>query len=460
MNKKNHEIALFRLMVLGELAARARLERGDVKKILRELAGKAYSIPYSKHTYISVKTIERWYHTFKRHGFDGLLPKRRADHGNTKIPLDIQEAILTLKKDNPARSLDSLMQMLSSKGLIAHKELSRASLHRFLQKNNLSKRSASDAETIERRSFEALHAGDLWQGDVMHGSRIQTAQGKRKVYLVSLMDDASRLITHSAFCFGETAVDIEGVLKQALLKRGIPKKIIIDNGAAYRAESLQLICARLGIRLVYCKPYEPQGKGKLERFHRTFRQHFLSELILENVNGIDDLNARLWAWLEEVYHRRPHSGLSNKQTPIERWRQELTQVQSLGHHAQQLDDYFCHRVKRLVKKDGSVSWNGQAFEVPYALVGRKVFLVVDPHEKKALKVTSLEGEPLGSVHPLDKHDNLNRQRQRPSTTVNPSTQGASSPAPTISAVEQAYQQHQKKYQLNPEHFKPLPEEDE
>jgi transposase InsO family protein len=53
------------------------------------------------------------------------------------------------------------------------------------------------------------------------------------------MDDTSRLIAHSAFCFSETAIDIEGVLKQALLKRGVPKMLIVDNGAAYRAATLQ-----------------------------------------------------------------------------------------------------------------------------------------------------------------------------------------------------------------------------
>src|SRR3546814_3199826 len=44
----------------------------------------------------------------------------------------------------------------------------------------------------------------------MHGPAIPVAGRQRKVYLVSLMDDASRLITHSAFCLGETALDIEG----------------------------------------------------------------------------------------------------------------------------------------------------------------------------------------------------------------------------------------------------------
>ena len=107
----------------------------------------------------------------------------------------------------------------------------------------------------------AARAGDIWYGDVMHGPKVAVKGRMQKVYLASLMDDASRLIAHSAFCPGETALDIEGVLKQAVLKRGLPKKLVIDNGAAYRAASLQGICARLEIRLIYCRPYAPQGKG-------------------------------------------------------------------------------------------------------------------------------------------------------------------------------------------------------
>jgi hypothetical protein len=83
--------------------------------------------------------------------------------------------------------------------------------------------------------------------------------GLHKAYLVSLMDDASRLIAHSAFAPGEKALDIEAGLKQAVLKRGLPVKLVVDNGPAYRSKTLQGICARLGIHLVYCRPYTPEG---------------------------------------------------------------------------------------------------------------------------------------------------------------------------------------------------------
>jgi len=153
----------------------------------------------------------------------------------------------------------------------------------------------------------------------------------------------------------------------------------------------------------------------LERFHRVFREQFLTELVMENIANLDDLNARLWAWLEAVYHKRSHSGL-NGDTPIERWRRDLIHVRPLGHYAKDIDDYFYHRIKRLVKKDGTVTWEGMIFEVPYELAGEKVQLVVCPHSKTAIKVESLEGKYLGATHPLDKQSNCYRQRQR-STTV-------------------------------------------
>lgn len=85
--------------------------------------------------------------------------------------------------------------------------------------------------------------------------------------------------------------------------RNLPIKIIVDNGAAYRAATLQGVCARFGIHLIFCRPYEPEGKGKLERWHRTFRDQFLSELDERRIADLDDLNARLWAWIEQVTAR-------------------------------------------------------------------------------------------------------------------------------------------------------------
>jgi putative transposase len=278
MSKPLHPDALFRLMVLGPLASRGELKRGEMSNIIRELASKTYDIPGSKRTFLSTQTIKHWYYNWKRGGIDALQPRERLDKGKTQLSPRVQEKLLQLKQDNPSRSINLLITMMESSGFISKNSVSRASVHRFLKQLKLSKRILPSVHTIEHRPFVAERCGELWQGDVLHGPSIQTKNGLLKTYLVSLMDDASRLLTHSAFCFGETALDIEGVLKQAVLKRGRPYKLLVDNGAAYKSGTLQAICARLEIRLIYCRPYSPEGKGKLERFHRTFREQFLNEL--------------------------------------------------------------------------------------------------------------------------------------------------------------------------------------
>lgn len=258
MNNRFNSMALLRLSVLGSLASRDHLNRGELKKIIKELANQTYQIPNSKRVYISEKTIERWYYLWRKKGIDGLNTKIRVDKNSCQLSPEIQNAIIACKKDNPARSINTIINYLETTGKIAKDELSRSTAHRLLKKHRLSKRIV-DVAKIERRAFESQYAGDLWFGDVMHGPSIQTENGRKKIYLVTVMDDASRLICHSAFCFDETAISIEFILKEALLKRGLPKKLLIDNGPAYRSQSLQNVCARLKIRLIYSKPYEPES---------------------------------------------------------------------------------------------------------------------------------------------------------------------------------------------------------
>jgi putative transposase len=218
-------------------------------------------------------------------------------------------------------------------------------------------------------------------------------------------------VAHSAFCLGETALDIEGVLKQALLRRGVPIKLVVDNGAAYRASTLQSLCARLGIHLIFCRPYRPEGKGKLERWHKTVRQQFLSELDERRIADLPDLNARLWAWLEQVYHRTEHGGLQGL-TPLARYQRDLPRIRSLGARAAQLDALFHHRIRRLVRKDGTVSYQGQRFEVPFELSGRTIRLVVDPHVGRVVGVEDDAGVSLGQATALDAVANSHRTRRK------------------------------------------------
>jgi len=432
--KEIHPMALFRLSVLGSLASREYLAHGELKSIIRQIAATPHHIPGSKRAYLSEKTIEAWYYAYQREGIEALIPAVRSDAGQSKLSPELQESIVQAKRDNPSRSIKRIITLLEMKGVVAKGVLKKSAVHRLLQSHGISQLKVDGSEPEEHRRFVAEFANDLWQGDVMHGPKVMVNGRLRKTYLVSLMDDASRLIAHSAFTLSEGAVEIEGVLKQAVLKRGLPKKLIIDNGAAYRAHSMQSICARLGIRLVYCRPYHPEGKGKLERWHRTVRDQFLSEIDLKQIHGLDDLNARLWAWLARLYHTTAHGGLDGL-TPLARYQQDLNRIRPLGILAEKLDTLFLHRHSRKVRKDGTVSFNSQCFEVPYELTGKTIVVVVDPHTEQPLSIESKSGESLGEMTPLDAVANNHRRRCRPDPeNTTPVT------APTDSTVELAYEQ--------------------
>jgi transposase InsO family protein len=431
--------ALFRLSVLGPLASRERLERGELQQIIRELAAREYTIPGTRRRHLGEKTIQAWWYAWRAQGIDGLVPKPRIDRGNSKLPAAAQAAILAAKRDNPRRSIRQIRQLLEAAGTVARGSLSRSAIHRLLQQHGLSRIRGSASLPEEKRSFVAATAGAIWYGGVMHGPRLPIGGKLAKTYLVSLLDDASRLVAHSAFCPGETALDIEGVLKQALLKRGVPIKLVVDNGAAYRAQTLQGICARLGIHLIHCRPYAPEGKGKLERWHRTFRDQFLGELDERHIRNLDDLNARLWAWLEQVYHRTPHAGLGGM-TPLARYQQDLTKIRTLGARAAQLDALFLHRVLRRVRKDGTVSYQGARFEVPFELSGKRVRLVVDAHAQTVIGLENEQGESIGQATPFDALANLHRRRRKSDAAGAPGVSpSAQSGGPNL--VELAYQQY-------------------
>jgi hypothetical protein len=207
--KEFNAVALFRLSVLGPLVSRDHLQRGELQTIIRQLASKEYAIPGSDRRFLGEKTIEAWYYAWRAHGVDGLIPRQRTDRGVSKLPLAVQEALLAAKRENPRRSIRQLKILLENAGTVPRDTLSRSAIHRFLQQQGLSRPTGSSSIPEEHRRFVTEYANSIWYGDVMHGPTLTLKTGRCKVFLVSLMDDASRLIAHSAFCTSETALSIE-----------------------------------------------------------------------------------------------------------------------------------------------------------------------------------------------------------------------------------------------------------
>ena len=70
---------------------------------------------------------------------------------------------------------------------------------------------------------------------------------------------------------------LKSALRESLQRRGLATNFYVDNGACYRAGSLEQITAALGIQLIHSRPYAPQCRGKIERWFGYVREDFFTE---------------------------------------------------------------------------------------------------------------------------------------------------------------------------------------
>ena len=421
-------IALFRYGLIADFVHLPEGSRGLYAR-LREKARQSYVIPGSTRTRVAAETLRDWLQDYRRGGFAALVPKVRTDIGQSRaLSQAVTDALLSLKEERPELSIPMLMREAKQLGKVPDSTvLAHSTIHRLLTRAGLMQKDRSEPSDQDRRRFAFVAANELWMSDVMHGPTVATAKGvRRKAYLIGFLDDASRLVPYCAFALSENTQSFLPVFKQAILRRGLPKRLYCDNGANYRSQQLALVCAKLGIALIHARPYQPQGKGKQERWFRTVRAQFLPRLTNEDTASLEALNRRLWTWVEGEYHQTPHRGLEDDRTPLEQWALSADQVR-MPDTSLNLDDAFLFEAKRRVQRDRTVSLNGTVFEVDALLVGKSVILRFDPAAPPARGVEVWhDGKFIAHAKPVDAYANCFVRRDRASRNLDA---GADAPAP-------------------------------
>ncbi len=400
------DVALFRHGLICELS---RLRPGaETAERLRQLAAQPHLIPGSTRTRVSEQALRDWMRLYRQGGFKALKPKVRRDRGQfRRMSVETMECLISIKREKPQLAVREVIQQAKTQ-LPPKTQLRDSTVRRLLHREGLMQAAAATAPDCRR--FAYRYAGELWMSDVMHGPKIKVGQRRHRSYLTAIIDDASRVIPYAAFARSEKAQDFLVVLKQALLRRGLPQRLYVDNGANYRSQHLALVCARLDIALIHARPYHPAGKGKIERFFRSARDGFVNRL--ESPLELDALNRELWSWIEGEYHRRPHRGI-DALTPLDKWAQCAANVRRVTPQLD-LDDLFLFETQRRVYKDRTVRLNCHLYEVDAALIGQTVTLRYDPTlpPTRPLLVVH-QGQSFGQATLLDEYANTKVKRTRP-----------------------------------------------
>lgn len=371
--EQKKQIAVFRFGAIADLVGGINLERGERERLIREKCERRWGIPYSDRSRLTRTTISRW---IKRYDgrLESLYPEDRADTGQSRVlSEEAGLALIRVRQTFPKAPVRKLIEQLEHAGW---GKLAPTTAYRFLRDRGLMK--AQQIIPEDRRKFEAELPNDLWQSDVLHGPLVETGGKKRKSYLIAFIDDYSRLVPYGEFYPGESLAFYLKALEQALSTRGLPRKLYVDNGAAFRSHHLEQVTASLGIALIHARPYKPQGKGKIERLFRTVRSDFLSGF---RGTTLSELNHAFDIWLREIYHRRKHGATG--QAPWERF---TARMECLRPAPANLLDYFRQTARRRVAKDRTVSLNGKLFEAPVGLIGQQVTLRYHPTDLDQIEV--------------------------------------------------------------------------
>jgi transposase InsO family protein len=329
--------ARFRFAVIGELLS-CPPSKGNLQAAIARLARQTWQHPIepNRHIRIGASTIERWYYKAKSAAdpIAALGRKIRRDAGTRWSISDMLLAELKsqyqahrrwnvqLHHDNlevlvreqpglgPMPSYKTVLRCMRDNGWRQTREPAKPSPGQ--------QQAAERLERREVRGYEVAHVHGLWHLD-FHQAKIAIldAAGKwHRPVALAILDDHSRLCCHLQFYLSETAQCLVHGLTQAFMKRGLPRALMTDNGAAMLAEETRNGLLRLAIDHKTTLPYSPYQNGKQECFWGQ-----LESRLVELLRSVEDLslsfiNKAACAWVEQDYHRKHHTEINA--TPLQR----------------------------------------------------------------------------------------------------------------------------------------------
>ena len=402
---KQQSIALMRYGAIAPVIPGLPEDYSSLSAYFREVSQNGIVHPTGEIRNYAPATIEKWLLDYRKGGFDALIPKSRSDCGTSrKIDADLKEQILYLRNNYPRLSASAIFRQLQDNGSIRKGQLSESTVLRFINEMNLREQFTNNQDL---RRYERPHINEVWCGDSSVGPYLTTYDGKKhKVYVIALIDDASRFIVGIDVFFNDNFINLMSVIKSAVAKFGVPKVFNFDNGPGYRNKQMELLSARIGSTIHYCKPYSPVQKAKIERWFRTLKDQWMATLNMKDFHTLDELRGSLLTYVR-LYNQRVHSSLNGK-SPEERFFSEPEYIRRISD--EQIESSFLLEIERIVSADSVITIDQVEYEVDYRFAKQRITLRYSP-DMDDIYVVEHDGT-LTPIRILNKQENSTVKREK------------------------------------------------
>lgn len=297
-----------------------------------------------------------------------LVTPRRAVN---RIPERIVHAVLSFKRENPSRSNQRIAELVELECV--------ETIPANTVRNILIRHDCYEKATRERRVFTKLEdritvSGQMLQMDTCEGTWLK---GYRRVNLITIMDAYSRYIVGGRWVDTDSAWNNIAVLRSVIKKYGVPEILYTDNASFFKVvrhnrsiyqrhkpndeyeTTIERIMLELGSALITHKPYEPQGKGRIERFFQFAQSRFIAE---HTATTLKELNQQFRKWIK-WYHEK-HVIRTIGCVPKDRF--SLQGFRPVPKDAN-LDRVFSFQYTRKVDKYNGFSFEGHHYTIDMAI---------------------------------------------------------------------------------------------
>lgn len=362
-------------------------------------------LPDGRQVQYKAKTLGKWLSLYNRGGMDALIPKTRCDKGASRVAT--QEAAMEihrLRREYPRLNATQIHEQLVQDGILPA-AVSVSSVQRYIRRNNL--KGAVVSETKDRKAFEEAYFGGMWQANTCYLPYIRENRQSRRVYLIMILDDHSRMIVGGRLFYQENAVNFQQMLRDAVAAYGIPHKLYADNGAPYSNEQLSFICGSIGTVLLHTPVRDGAGKGKVERNFRTLKERWLYGIDVSNIRSLEEFNRMLSGSIRR-HNTTVHSVTG--QTPLERYLLINERVRK-SKSREWLEESFHNRIIRRVNRDATVHFGSAVYDAPMQFIGQKMEVRFLPGALDSAYI--LYGEEHYPLRMTDRVANGRTKREKP-----------------------------------------------
>jgi transposase InsO family protein len=290
----------------------ARLSFARRLEMVHDVLERGRTLIAAASTYgVSVPTVRKWSGRYLRQGRAGLLDRSsRPARSPRAIAPEVAQQIADLRR-----------RRLTQARIARSTNVSASTVSRVLARVGLSR--LADLEPSEALvRYEHAHPGDLLHIDTkklgriermghrITGDRRDNTDGAGWEYLFVAVDD------HARIGFTQMKTNEQRSCAIAFLRASVRyfrqlgvtvRRVITDNGSAFRSKRFALACRRLHVTHKFTRPYRPQTNGKAERFIQSALREWAYGIPYQHSS---ERTAMLSRWIHHYNWHRPHQGIA------------------------------------------------------------------------------------------------------------------------------------------------------